>query len=454
MKPSMLATTRRRFLRGTGVCLALPWMESLLPRRALGATGPELGVTPDGTPLRTAFIYLPNGAQQDHWFPTGEGREFEFGPTMRPLQNVKSSVQVITGLDQENAEAGPDGAGDHARANATFLTGTRARKTSGADIHLGESIDQVAARHIGEQTRFSSLELSCDSVRKSGRCDSGYSCAYQFNISWRSPTSPMTPEPNPRLVFERLFGSNDAETEKNRVLREQERRSLLDFITDDARSLQRELGTEDRRKLDEYLTGVRELESRIERAKKFPMPPRPEFAVPDGIPEDYGQHIDLMYDLMLLAFQTDSTRIATFMLAHDGSNRPFPQIGVSEGHHSLTHEQEQEEVCQKIAKIDLWYMQKFARFLERLDNTPDAHGKSLLYNSMIVYGSGIADANRHSHDNLPFVLAGHGGGTLDAGRYVQADSVPMSNAFLSLLDRLGIEGEERFGDSTGRWDGM
>jgi hypothetical protein len=449
-----LTSTRRRFLRGLGVALALPAFESLLPRavRAADVARQPLATTPGGAPLRTAFIYVPNGAQQDHWFPTGKGCDFQFNTSMEPLEAFKSHVQVIRGLDQQHAEAGPDGAGDHARANATFLTGCRARKTAGADIAVGTSIDQVIAAQVGEQTRFNSLELSCDAVRKSGGCDSGYSCAYQFNISWRTPTSPMTPEPNPRLVFERLFGAGDDAAGRNREQRQLERRSILDFVRDDAEALHRELGRQDRRKLDEYLAGVRTIERRIERESRFPNIPRPDLVIPNDVPEDHAAHIDLMFDLLALAFQTDSTRVATLLMAHDGSNRSFPALDISEGHHNLTHEMDQPDPREKVAKIDRFYIERLAKFLGTLQATRDIDGRSLLENSMIVYGSGIADANRHTHDNLPFILAGHGGGVLQPCQYVDAGGVPMSNLFLTLADRMGVTGLESFGDSTGRFD--
>jgi hypothetical protein len=440
---------RRRFLRGVGVGIAIPVLESLLPRATLKAV--EAGANSGSIPVRTAFVYVPNGAQQEAWFPSGEGREFVFNRTMQPLEEHRQQIQIIAGLDQQHAEAGPDGAGDHARANATFLTGMRARKTAGSNIRVGQSIDQLISESIGQQTRFPSLELTCDAVRKAGRCDSGYSCAYQYNISWRTPFMPMTPEPSPRKVFERLFGSDDDIDDQTRGLRQQERSSVLDFVLDDARSLRRELGEKDRHKLDQYLTGVRELERRIERIEQFPDLPRPDLVVPEGIPDDYPTHMDLMYDLLAISFQTDATRVATLLLAHDGSNRTFPEVGVSEGHHYLTHHQEEEAVCEKVAKIDLFYMRHFARFLDRLRSQKDVDGTSLLDNSMIVYGSGIADANRHTHDNLPVILAGGGGGSLQPGHYRRATGVPMTNLYLSLLDRLGINDVAQFGDSTGRF---
>jgi hypothetical protein len=307
------------------------------------------------------------------------------------------------------------------------------------------------AQRVGHITRFSSLELSCDSIRKSGRCDSGYSCAYQYNLSWASPTTPVAPESNPRLVFERLFGSGaPGERQANYRLRQETQKSLLDFVMDDARSLQRQLGRGDQQKLDEYLTGVREIEQRIQRTERFGDLPSPDLDTPAGIPANYGDHMDLMFDLLAMAFETDSTRISTLLLAGDGSNRSYPQIGIPEGHHYCSHHRNDHELMEKIGKIDRYYMERFARFLQKLDAKHDPDGRSILHNSMIVYGSGNADGNRHTHHNLPIVLAGGGGGTLSPGRFTRVGGEPMSNLFLSMADRMGVTGVERIGDSSGR----
>ena len=445
-----LNLNRRRFLRGLSATLALPAFESLLPRTFAGAaSSPTLATTATGAPLRMAYIYFPNGAIQENWWPQGEGKDFSFSKTMTPLESLKSRVQVLGGLDHVHATAGPDGAGDHARANGTFLTGVRVRKTAGADIHAGVSIDQVVANEVGHLTRFASLELTCDAVRKSGNCDSGYSCAYQHNLSWKSPTQPMAPEPNPRLLFERLFGEgNVGQRKQNIAMRQAQQRSILDFVMDDARALQRQLGSRDVAKLDEYLTSVREIEKRIDRAEKFKDVPDPGVPTPPGIPASFEEHMQLMYSMMLLAFQTDTTRIATFLLAGDGNNRPFSDIGIAEGHHHLSHHQNDKEMVEKVGEIDLWYMKQFAWFLKKMEETKDLDGNSLLHNSMIIYGCGNSDGNRHTHHNLPIVLAGKGGGTLEAGRYVKAGGQPMSNLFLTMADRMGVKNLERFGDST------
>lgn len=450
--------SRRRFLRGLGACLALPAFESVLPSALYAATSGTAGapgVAPTGAPLRMAFLYFPNGAIQAPWWPTGEGKEFELNRTMQPLAKVKHQVQVVSGLDHVNATPGPDGAGDHARANGTFLTGVRVKKTAGGDIHAGVSIDQVAAQRIGHLTRFPSLELTCDAVRKSGNCDSGYSCAYQHNLSWRSPTTPMAPEPNPRLVFERLFGAGaPGQRKKNYKLRQQQQRSILDFVMDDARALDHQLAYRDKQKLDEYLGSVRELELRIQQAERFKDTPDPAVETPPGIPPSFQEHMQIMYDMLFLAFQTDSTRIATFLLAGDGNNRAYPEIGIPEGHHYLSHHRGQNEMMDKVAQIDQWYMRQFARFLEKMEQTKDVDGHSLLHNSMIVYGCGNSDGNRHTHVNLPVVLAGGGGGGLSPGRYLKLGGKPMCNLFLSMLDRVGVQDVERFGDSTGRLEAV
>lgn len=323
-------------------------------------------------------------------------------------------------------------------------------KKSATSIRAGISIDQVIAREVGHLTRLPSLELTCDAGRNTGACDSGYSCAYQYNMSWSSPTTPMTPEANPRQVFERLFGAGSrAERAEELKRRRAEQRSILDFVREDARDMQQRLNAADRDKLDQYLTGVRELEARIQRAEQLGDPQNPLLETPTGIPPTYAEHVQLMFDLLVLAFQTDSTRVATMLLAHDGSNRSFAEIGIPEGHHDLSHHRNNQEWIRKLSDIDLWYAKQFARFLERLRATPDTDGKSLLDNAMIVYGSGNADGNAHSHTNLPIVLAGGGGGRLTPGRFIQHGAKPASNLFLSLAERMGVNGMERFGDSTG-----
>jgi len=448
--------SRRHFLRGAGICLALPAFESLLPRRALAAVAAEaakaggLATTATGAPLRTAFVYFPNGAIQSNWWPEGTGSGFKMNATLQPLEQIREFIRVLGGLDHACAIGGVDGGGDHARANSVFLSGVRPKK-SATDIHLGISIDQRMARQVGHLTRLPSLELTCDDTRKSSACDSDYACAYQYNISWSSPTTPVAAEANPRLAFERLFGTGaPGERIENTRRRQLEQRSVLDFVLEDARSMQRRLATADRDKLDQYLTGVREIETRIQRAELFGAGQDPAVETPAGVPSDQAEYVTIMFDLLLLAFQTDSTRVASFCLAHDGDNRSFSHIGIPEGHHDLSHHQGDPDRIAKVAKIDAWYAQQFAQFLKKLRDTKDVDGNSLLHNSMIVYGSGDADGNSHTHTNLPIVLAGGGGGALAPAGYIDYKSTPACNLFLSLADRMGIQNLERFGDSTGR----
>jgi hypothetical protein len=443
--------SRRNFLRGLGACVALPAFSSLLPSRLVAASASPLATTATGAPLRTAFVFFPNGAIPARWWPSAGGElDFALNATMQPFEAVRKHLQILGGLDQLNANPGDDGGGDHARGNSVFLTSVRLNK-SATDIRAGVSIDQVMASQVGHLTRFPSLELTCDSSRRSANCDSGYSCAYQYNLSWKSSSTPMPPESNPRLAFERLFGAGAhgerAENARRRIL---SRRSVLDFVMDDARRMQGRLGSGDQDKLDQYLTGVRDIESRIQHAEKFGPNFDPNQPTPEGIPASHAEYVQLMYDMMLIAFQTDSTRIATFLLGHDGDNRSFSEIGIAEGHHDLSHHQNNPERIEKVATIDRWYSEQFAKFLARMEATPDVDGHSLLHNSRIIYGSGNADGNRHTHENLPLVLAGNGGGLLTPGRYVRHGGQPMSNLFLTLADQVGASGVERFGDSTGR----
>jgi hypothetical protein len=443
--------SRRSFLRGAGALVALPLFESVRPVRLLAAETVKSGMatTTTGAPLRKAFVYFPNGAIPAAWWPSGEGKDFTFGKTLAPLEKHKSMVQVLGGLENRTAEAGPDGGGDHARGNGTFLTGVRLKKHA-TDIRAGISIDQELANTYGHLTRFPSLELTCDAAPKTGGCDSGYSCAYQFNISWSSATQPKAAESNPRAVFERLFGDGKpGERAANLERRQQQEKSVLDFVMDDARAMQKRLDTNDRKKLDQYLTGIREIETRIQKAERYGKTKDPNIETPIGIPPEYAEHIQLMYDMLVLAFQTDSTRIGSLLLAHDGSNRSFDQIGISEGHHDLTHHMNRKDWIDKVADIDLWYVQQFARFLDKLAAAKDVDGKTLLDNTAIVYGSGNADGNRHTHSNLPVILAGGGGGHLQPGRYVKHGNKSICNLFLGLARNAGVTKLDRFGDSTG-----
>lgn len=436
---------RRTLLRGLGATVALPFLDVMTPRAAAAI----------GRPQRLAFVYAPNGMNMSEWYPESTGPGFSFSNTLKPLEKHRDDIMVVSGLAQSAGRAGRDGAGDHARANATYLTGVRARKTAGSDIRLGISIDQVAANRIGHLTRLRSLELSCDRARQSGRCDSGYSCAYQYNLSWASATTPMPPESNPRLAFDRLFGRGDEATDpKTRARERTYQSSILDFVLEDAKRLQKGLGATDRRKLDEYLTAVRDVEVRVESSRKFDdslsVSDRRR-AISEG--EGFAGQVEMMFDLMTLAFQTDTTRIATFLLAHDGSNRSYPSIGVRDAHHRISHHGRDSEKLIRLAKIDKYHVGLFAKFVERLKTTREGNER-LLDNCMIVYGSGLGDGDRHEHHNLPLVIAGRGGGTIRTGQHVKASAqTPMANLHLSLLDRMGVK-EERFANSAGRLEAI
>jgi hypothetical protein len=441
---------RRTFLRGIGAAVALPMLDAMLP--SLGSVVSAANASAGKFPKRMAFIYVPNGVTVPEWTPKEVGANYTLPRILQPLAEHKNDFSVLTGLNQRNGMALGDGAGDHARASATFLTGAHARKTSGSDIRAGISVDQIAAQKIGEQTILPSLELSCDAGPRLGACDSGYSCAYQFNLSWRSETMPMNPEVDPKQVFERLFGDVTAgrDSQQARSRRAMFEKSILDFVADDARRLQKRLGRADQRKLDEYLTAIRQIEKRVELAEKSAPKLPPGVQLPESY-DGFEEHVRLMFDMLVLAFQTDSTRVATFLVAHEGSERSYPFIGVNEGHHSLSHHFNNPTNIAKITQINTFHARQFAYFLDKLKAIREGDG-TLLDNSMIVYGSGISDGNAHSHTNLPILLAGRGGGTITPGRHIQAQGdAPLNNLFLSLLDRLGSP-TERFGDSTGRYE--
>lgn len=442
--------SRRGFLRGLGISMGLPALESFRPLLAADLGSRAIATTASGAPLRMAYLYIPNGVNLANWRPKGSTASYKLGETFEPLEAYREHFQVLSGFDHQNATAGRDGAGDHARGSATFLTGARARKTAGSDIHVGISVDQVAALAVQNETRLASLELTTSGVRTSGNCDSGYSCAYQFNLAWRSATQPMTPEANPRAVFERLFGSGDQKERANSLgQRYAQKRSMLDFIAQDAKALHKHLGRNDQQKLDEYLTGVREIEQQIEKVESLGLPPDPGVDAPGGKPGNHGEHIRLLMDMMVLAFKTDSTRISTMLLEHEGSNKSFPDIGVTDGHHNLSHHQNDKKKLEKIGKIDRFYMEQYAYFLDKLHNTEDVDGKSLLHNSMVLYGSCIADGNRHNNDNIPIVLAGNAGGEFKPGRHNDTGGgTPVSNLYVRMLQEFGVD-TKRFGDSTG-----
>ena len=432
--------SRRTFLRGLGVSIALPWLEVMGPVTSW-ANAPTGAQT---VPNRMAFLYVPNGKIMEDWTPKQVGVGYELTDILKPLESVKDKMLVLSGLTADKARANGDGGGDHARAMAAFLTGAQPRKTDGADIHAGVSVDQVAALHAGNRTRMPSLELGIDPGRRAGNCDSGYSCVYSSTLSWRSATQPLPKEVNPKLAFERLF-STLPDTE--RAERDQRRKSILDFVMQDSKDLRRQVTGNDVRKLDEYFSSIRDIELRIEAAEKFPPIESPGYTVPEEIPEDYQEHLRLMMDLMVLAFQADVTRVTTFVLANEGSNRPYPFVDVPDGHHYLSHHSGDEEKIEKIKRIDVFHSEQLAYFLEKLAATAEGDG-SLLDHSMILYGSGNADGNRHSHHDLPIILAGGGCGTLKTGRHIRyPKETPLNNLWLSMLNRMDVE-VAQLGDST------
>ena len=410
---------RRTVLRGgVGTAMALPLLDIMQPVvSAASVTGVQTA------PNRMACIFFPNGAIMDKWKPEGEGKNFKLNSSMASLEQHRSDLLLLGGLTQHHARANGDGGGDHARNASAFLTGAQPRKTSGADIQVGMSIDHAIASKVGNQTRLPSLELGIERGRNAGSCDSGYSCAYSTNISWKAPNTPTSKEINPRLAFERLFGNPEAAATAER--RNKFRKSILDFVSEDANRLNAKLGGTDRQKLDEYFTSVREIEQRIDRANHLRPVEIPDVALPEGVPAELTEHLRLMYDIMLLAFQTDSTRIITFMVGDAGCNRTYREVDVKSGHHELSHHRDDKEKTEQIARIDKYLVDQFSAFLTRMKQVREGDS-NLLDNSMILYGSAISDGNRHAHDDLPIILAGKGAGTLDSGRAVNFEMKPRS----------------------------
>jgi hypothetical protein len=438
------ALGRRTFLRGIGTALALPMLDAMSPALAAPARS---AVT---QPTRMAFLYVPNGIIMKDWTPATDGRGFEFPRTLKPLEPYREYVNVLSGLDHKQGEALGDGAGDHARAGATWLTGVHPRKTE-RDIQAGTSLDQIAAKELGSRTMIPSLELGLDENRMVGGCDSGYSCAYSNTLCWSSPTTPLPLETNPRAVFERLFGDGDTTDPAARAMLSRQNRSLLDFVRADAQKLGATLGTTDRRKLDEYLESIREVERRIQKAEERAATgaPIPAIDQPGGIPPTFEEHVDLMFDLMTIAFQADITRVITLMIGREGGNRTYRSIGVPDAHHGLSHHFNDPAKIERLQKIDQHHVDMFSRLLAKLKRTQDGDG-NLLDRSMLLYGCSISDSNKHEHHNLPTVLVGGGNGRLPGGRHLRYKrGTPMTNLHLSMLDVLGVP-QEKFGDSTGR----
>ncbi len=430
--------SRRTFLRGLGASVALPYLDAMTP--VFGA--PAAPVT------RVAFVYTANGIIMEDWTPAETGSGFVFPRTLTPIQSFRDRTLVVSGLAHRNGEALGDGPGDHARAGATWLTGVHPKKTQGADIRNGQSIDQVLAAAIGQTTPLPSLEIGLQDVRMVGNCDSGYSCAYSNTISWSSPTTPLPYENNPRRVFERLFGDGETTDPAARAIRLRQNRSLLDFVLGDTHRLAPRLGASDRHKLEDYLDSVREVERRIQNIEQQDAVEVPSLDRPEGIPPTFEEHARLMSDLIAIAFQADLTRVVTFMYSREGGNRTYPSIGVPDAHHGLSHHQNDPERMARLQKIDQHHVDMLAYFLGKLRDAQDETG-SLLDHSAVLYGSSLSDSNRHTHDNLPTVLVGGGNGMVRGGRHLRfAEGTPMSNLLLRMADGLGVP-MERFGDSTG-----
>ena len=431
---------RRTFLRGLGTVIALPALESLLPVQAAQAASA-------GSAKRMVFVFMPNGANMKHWIPTSEGSDYQLSPILKPLEPFKQDLLVLSGLS--NMAAHVSKPGGHARGLSTFLTGVLAHKTAGRDIRAGISVDQIAAEHVGHQTRLRSLELGCETGRSSGNCDSGYSCAYSNNLSWRTPTTPAPADINPRSVFDRLFFNVGSAGDEARAQRDFFQKSVLDFATEDARQLKTKLGITDRRKVEEYLTSIRDLEQRVQRAEQEDAETRGEFPLtrPKGVPHDFGEHVRLMCDLLVVALQGDMTRTCSLMLGRAGSNRSYSSIGIPDGHHWLSHHGGDEKKHDKITRINRYLVEHFAYLLGKLKSIEEGES-SLLDNCMVLYGSGISDGNSHNYNNLPIVLAGRGGGTIQPGRHIHyADNEPLMNLFLAMLHCADID-VDTIGDSS------
>jgi len=441
----MSTLSRRTVLKGIGTTVALPLLECMMPLSAF-AQSAKL------RPNRMAFLFVPNGMNMDAWRPTTVGAGFELPETLRPLARVKDSLSVISGLAQRNAFALGDGPGDHARSTAVWLTGVKVKKTDGADIQCAISVDQVAAEEVGDQTKFASLEIGCEKGAMAGNCDSGYSCAYSSSISWRGPATPNAKEVSPRAVFERLFGSGaEAEKAESKAKRELYNKSILDFVLDDAARLKSQLGIRDAQKLDEYLESVSDIERRLvafEGRQSAEILAGVEIPA-KGIPRDRGEHIRLLGDMMVLAFQTDLTRICTFMFANDGSNRAYREIEISEGHHDISHHGKEQYKLDKKKRIDAYHVEQLAYILNKMKSVKEGDS-NLLDNSMVVFGAGISDGDRHNHDDLPILLCGRGGGRLPAPAHFQFPAfTPMNNLFVTMLDKMGVDCE-KLGDSNGK----
>ncbi|MBI3470933.1 MAG: DUF1552 domain-containing protein [Candidatus Solibacter usitatus] len=437
---------RRTFLRGLGTTIALPFLDAMTPALASSRI-------PGKAPVRMGFVYVPNGMDIRNWVLDYEGKLGQLSRIMKPLEPYKDELVVLSNLTHNNGRALLDGPGDHGRCCGSYLTGVQPRKTM-VEIKAGISCDQIVANQIGGKTRFPSLELGMEDARQAGDCDSGYSCAYTNNLAWRSETQPLPPVLDPRALFERLFGADAGLTPEARARRNKFRRSILDFVTDDTKKLQSDLGPTDQRKLEEYLSSIRDIERQIEKAEKDNAQIDPHMAKPYGVPADFAEHFKLMTDMLTIALQADLSRVFTFLVTREGTSRSYREIGIADGHHPLTHHMNKADLMEKVSQINTYHVKQFAGWVERLKSIKEGDA-TLLDNCMIVYGAGLTDGNRHNHEDLPTLLVGHGGGNyIKTGRrVVYRRETPMSNLFLTMMDRMDVHAEH-FGDSTGRVEGL
>jgi hypothetical protein len=440
------ALPRRTFLRGMGsAAIALPFLDAMTPAFAASSM-------PGGAPVRMAFFYVPNGMIMDAWNPRYEGKFQEMPRSLQPLEPFKDDILQIGNLTHNTGRALLDGAGDHGRCCGSYLTGVQVKKSL-TEIKSSISFDQIVANEIGKQTRFPSLELGMEDARQAGDCDSGYSCAYTNNLAWRGESQPLPPMLDPRALFERMFGTGQPMTPVERARQSVYRRSILDFVTEHTHKLESSLGPTDRRKLDEYLSAIRQVEVQIERAEKDTKPIEPGMDKPYGIPADFSEHFKLMSNMVAIAFQADQTRVVTFLMTREGSSRPYRELEIPDGHHPLTHHRNLPDLMEKVRKINEYHVRQFAGFVEKMKSTQEGD-RSLLDNCMIVYGAGLSDGNAHLHEDLPTLIAGRGGNTIKTGRrMVVRRETPMCNLFLAMMDRMGVH-MDKFGDSTGRLQGL
>jgi hypothetical protein len=432
------ALPRRTFLRGMGATIALPLLDAMVPSMTALAKTAAVPVR------RLGFVYMPMGCDLPRWTPPGDGGLTELSPALESLRPVVDQLTVISNLELKNAYPGT-----HATSNAAFLSAAKAKWTESTDYYLGTTVDQIAAREIGGKTLLPSLELSMDLLQTIGQCDNGYACVYQNNLSWSSPTTPLPAEAHPRIVFERLFGEGGSPADRRAALRR--RASLLDWVREDITRLENRLGPEDRTRVSQYLDTVREVERRIQKAESETLDnPMPDLDRPVGVPAAYADHARLMFDLQVLALQGDVTRVVTFQLARETSNRTYPEIGVPDPHHPLTHHGNDPEKIARMAKINAFHVSLFGYFLEKLKATPEGDG-SLLDHSLYLYGSGMGNPNIHDHVNLPILVAG-GAGRVKGGRHIKyPEPTPLANLHLTLLERVGVR-MDAFADSKGRVD--